>query len=197
MNRARVRGDRRVNRVRLPADRPVNPIPDSAETERLARDLLDRTRAETAQAENKAAILLAGVLAGAGGIAAAAGGGKWITVHRPWYITVPFWAAAAAVLAAIVCLAAAIYPRGRVQTAQKLTTIGYFGDVVTLDSPSQLRGLLTDSGTRLLDVWIDQIWQTSAIVSRKYRFVRWSVRLLGVALAFTMVVVVATTIRSH
>jgi hypothetical protein len=191
---AQASGD--VNQLRLPGDLFVNPTPSSAETERLAKDLLDRTRAETTQAENKAAILLAGILAGAGGIAAA-NGGKWIPVHRPWYITGPFWAAAAAALAAIACLAAAVYPRSRVQKDQKLTAIGYFGDVTALDSPSQLRGLLSESGTRLVDVWIDQIWQTSAIVSRKYRFVRWSVRLLGVALALAVVSVVVTTIRSR
>lgn len=187
---------RRGERVQLTQDLPVNAIPSPGETERLVKDLLDRTRAETTQAENKAAILLAGILAGAGGIAAA-DGGKWIPVHRPWYVTAPFWAAAAAVLAAIACLAAAIYPRGRLQTAQKLTNIGYFGDVVALDSSSQLRGLLSESGTQLLDVWIDQIWHTSAIVSRKYRFVRWSMRLIGAALALTVVVVVATTIRNR
>jgi len=191
---AQVSGD--VNRLRLPGDLFVNPTPNSAETERLAKDLLDRTRAETTQAENKAAILLAGILAGAGGIAAA-DGGKWIPVPRPWYITVPFWAAAAAVLAAIACLAAAVYPRSRVQKDEKLTAIGYFGDVTAVGSPRQLRSLLSESGTQLLDVWIDQIWQTSAIVSRKYRFVRWSVRLLGVALALAVVSIIMATIRSR
>ncbi len=166
---------------------------NSAETERLAKDLLDRTRAETTQAENKAAILLAGILAGVGGIVAA-GGGKLISGHRPWYITVPFWAAAATVLIAIVCLAAAIYPRRRSRSGQRLSEIGYFGDVAALESPIQLHRLLSESGIRLLDVWIDQIWQISALVSRKYGFVRWSVRLLAVALALTVVTVVATLV---
>jgi hypothetical protein len=174
----------------------VNPTPRSAGTERLAKDLLDRTRAETTQAENKAAILLAGILAGAGGIAAA-DGGKWIPIHRAWYISLPFWAAAAAVMAAIVCLAAAVYPRGRVEAAQKPTVVGYFGDVVALDSSSQLRGLLSESATQLVDVWIDQIWQTSAIVSRKYQLVRWAVRLLAVALALAVTVAAAAAISSR
>jgi hypothetical protein len=191
---AQVSGD--VNPLRLPGDLFVNPTPSSAETERLAKDLLDRTRAETTQAENKAAILLAGILAAAGGIAAA-DGGKWIPAHRPWYITVPIWAAVAAALAAIACLAAAVYPRSRAQENKELTLIGYFGDVTALGSPNELRSLLSESGTKLLDVWIDQIWQTSAIVSRKYRFVRWSVRLLGVALALAVVSIIVATIRSR
>jgi hypothetical protein len=171
----------------------IGRLMDSAETERLAKDLLDRTRAETTQAENKAAILLAGVLAGAGGIVAA-GGGKLISAHRPWYVTVPLWAAAATTLAAIACLAAAIYPRSRPHIDQRLSEIGYFGDVAALDSPIQLRTMLSESGTQLLDVWIDQIWQTSALVSHKYQCVRWSVRLLAVALALAIVALVVTAV---
>jgi hypothetical protein len=163
---------------------------DSAENERLAKDLLDRTRTETTQAENKAAILLAGILAGAGGIVAA-GGGKLIAAHREWWVIAPFSAATAATLTAIVCLAAAIYPRNRSRVDQQLSEIGYFGDVAALDSPVQLRSLLSMPGTQLLDIWIDQIWQTSALVSRKYLFVRWSLRLLAAALALMVVTVVA------
>lgn len=183
------------------ADRPARPDDWSgpprpgpaqppSQAQRLAKDLLDRTRAETTQAESKAAILLAGILAAAGGIVAA-GGTRLVSAHRPWYIAAPFWAAVAATLAAIVCLAAAIYPRSRSRNDQKLSEIGYFGDVVALGSPIHLRSLLSESGTELLDVWIDQIWQTSILVSRKYLFVRWSVRLLGVALTLTVVTVVA------
>jgi Pycsar effector protein len=175
-----------VTRIRLPE-----------ESERVAKDLLDRARAETTQAENKAAILLAGVLASAGGIAAAVSGGKWAVVGQPWYVTVPFWGAAAATLATVACLASAIYPRSRAHPAQRLTPIAYFGDVVALDSPAQLRELLAGSGAQLTDIWIDQVWQTSLIVSRKYRLVRWSVRLLGVALALAVIVVIGAAARSY
>lgn len=195
MNRARRRKDSREGRDQLARDLSLKAIPNPGETERLVKDLLDRTRAETNQAENKAAILLAGILAGAGGITAA-DGGKWVLIHRPWYIALPSWFAIATVLAAVACLAAAIYPRGRARNAQRLTNIGYFGDVVALESSSQLRRLLSEPGIQILDVWIDQIWQTSAIVSRKYRFVRWSVCLLGVALGLAVLLVVAT-IRSR
>jgi hypothetical protein len=175
----------------------VNRVSRSEEIERLANDLLDRTRTETVQADNKASILLAGVLAVAGGTAAALGAGKWRPIEQPWYIAVPFWAAVAAALASITCLAAAIYPRRRIQTAYKPTTVGYFGDVAALDSPDQLHGLLTTSATRLLDIWIDQIWQMSAIVSRKYRLVRWSVRFLGAVLVLAIIVLVVATISGR
>jgi pycsar effector protein len=174
----------------------ANPAPAAEPAERLAKDLLDRTRAETTQAENKAAVLLAGVLAGTGGIAAAVGG-KWHPQDRPWYVIALFSVAAIAALLAIICLTAAIYPRGRAQPDHKLTTIGYFGDVLMLDSPGQLRVLLSQPDTRLLDVWTDQIWQASLIVGHKYRFIRWSIRLLGVALAFAVGVVIVTTARGR
>ena len=139
--------------------------------------------------------MLAGILAATGGIAAAVGG-KWNPDHRPWYIILLFCAAAVAVLMAISCLAAAIYPRSRVHADHKLTTVGYFGDVLMLDSLGQLRDLLSDSHTRLLDVWTDQIWQMSAIVDRKYRFIRWAICLVGVALLVTIIMVIAITVRS-
>ena len=103
----------------------------------------------------------------------------------------------AATLVAVACLASAIYPRSRAHPAQRLTPIAYFGDVVALDSPSQLRELLGESDTQLADVWIDQVWQTSAIVSRKYQLVRWSVRMLGAALSLAVVIVIEATVGSH
>ena len=171
---------------------PEQPGRHTAETERLVKDLLDRTRAETTQAENKAAILLAGILADTGGIAAA-DGDKLISVSRPWYTTVPLWAAAATILAAIVCLAAAIYPRSGTRTDDRLATIGYFGDVAALGSPLELHNLLSEPGRRVQDVWIDQVWQTSALVSRKYRLVRWALRLLAVAVTLAVITVVLAT----
>jgi hypothetical protein len=175
----------------------VNRVSHSEEIERLANDLLDRTRTETVQADNKASILLAGVLAVAGGTAAALGAGKWRPIEQPWYVAVPFWTAVGATLASITCLAAAIYPRRRVQTSHKPTTVGYFGDVAALDSLDQLQTLLTSPGTRLIDVWIDQIWQMSAIVSRKYRLVRWSVRFLAAVLSLAIIVLIGATISGR
>jgi Family of unknown function (DUF5706) len=175
----------------------VKPGPDLSMTESLARDLLDRTRAEITQADSKAAILLAGVLAVSGGIVAAIGGGKWAPDHQAWYVAVPFWAAAAAGLAAIACLAAAIYPRSRPHLSGRVTAVGYFADVAALDSPGQLRGLLSDPGTQLLDVWVDQIWRISAIANRKFQLLRWAVTLLGTALVLGMVAVAVAAIAGR
>ena len=175
-----------MNRARLPE-----------EAKQVAKDLLDRARAETTQAENKAAILLAGVLAVVGGISAAIGGGKWAVVRQPWYVATPFWAAAAATAAALTCLASVIYPRGRARKSGRLTEVAYFGDVVALDSPAELHSLLSQPDVQLSGIWIDQVWQMSRIVSRKYRLVRWAVWLLGTAAALGAIVLIEVTVRSR
>jgi hypothetical protein len=175
----------------------VNRVALSEEAKHVAKDLLDRARAETTQAENKAAILLAGVLAAVGGITAAIGGGKWAVVRQPWYVATPFWAAAAATAAALTCLASVIYPRGRARQGGRLTRVAYFGDVVALDSPAELHSLLSQPDVQLSDIWIEQVWQMSRIVSRKYRLIRWAVWMLSVASASGAIVLIETTVRSH
>lgn len=175
----------------------AHPATFSKEAESVAKDFLDRVRAEITQAENKASILLAGVLASVGGISAAVGGVRWAILHQPWNIAVPFWLAMVTTLAAIICLAAVIYPRNTPRPAQRLTPIAFFGDIVALESPEELRGLLAMPDSRLLDLWIDQIWQTSAIVSRKYTFIRWAVRFLGATVALAVLIVLQIAAAAH
>jgi pycsar effector protein len=163
--------------------------PASLESERLALDLLERSRAEVLHADSKAAVLLAGVLAAAGGVAAAIGAGKWTPAQQPWPVAVLFWTAAATTLAAITFLAAAIYPRRRVAAAQN-NVIGHFGDVTALGSVDRLRDRLSVPGAKVLDVWIDQIWQISLIAERKHNCVRTSIKLLGLSTVLASVVVI-------
>jgi Family of unknown function (DUF5706) len=121
---------------------------------------------------------------------------KWAVVRQPWYVATPFWAAAAATVAAVTCLASVIYPRSRARQSERLTKIAYFGDVVELDSPAQLHSLLHQPDVQLSDIWIDQVWQMSQIVSHKYQLVRWAVWLLGSALALEAIVLVEAAVRS-
>jgi uncharacterized membrane protein len=175
----------------------VNRVKLSEEAERVAKDMLDRVRAETTQAENKSAILLAGVLAAVGGVSAAIGGGKWAVIRQPWFIATPFWAAVAAMAAALTCLASVIYPRGTLRRSERLAKVAYFSDVVAVESPAELHKLLSRPDAQLSDIWIDQVWQMSRIVSRKYRLIRWAVWLLGSALALGAIVLIGTTVRSR
>ena len=129
----------------------------SGQTERFAKDLLDRAREEISYAENKASILLAGVLAVSGGIVAAISSADWPVLHQSPYVEVPFWAAVAAAIAAITGLGASIYPR-MPRAAGRVGSVAFFGDVAALESPAQLRGLLTDPAMTVLDTWVDQLW---------------------------------------
>jgi Family of unknown function (DUF5706) len=155
---------------------------DAEERERYAKDLLDRAREDLGHAENKASILLAGVLAATGGITAAISGGHWSVLRQPAWIAVPFWTAAAATIAAVTGLAWAIYPRIAPRGATLPSRAGFFGDVAALESPAQLRELLLGPATTVFDIWVEQVWRISLIVDLKYRLICWSIRLLGCAL---------------
>jgi hypothetical protein len=165
----------------------------AGERERFAKDLLDRAREEIAYAENKASILLAGVLAATGGVCAAIGGGHWAVLRQPAWIEVPFWIAAVATVGAITGLAWGIYPRIAPRDVTRPPSVGFFGDVAAMGSAAQLRGLLLDPAMTVFDTWVDQVWQTSLIADRKYRLIRWSIRLLGCALLLGVITVLGVT----
>jgi hypothetical protein len=148
--------------------------------EELAADLLGRTRAETAQADNKAAILLAGVLAMTGSGWAVLSSSSWNPLSQGSLVTVFFWASLASVLGAVGCLAGALYPRQRSGRAAP-GFVGYFEDVVALGSVVELKQSLRRPELDLLDVWADQIWQLCRIVQRKYSLIRWAIRFIGSA----------------
>ncbi len=167
--------------------------PSKSEAERIVGDLLHRTRAETARADNKASILLAGVLALAGGMTAALGAARWSPDQLPWLLLVPFWLAVGSALAGVVLLTAAVYPRATAERPDGPAVIGFFGDVTALGSVNELRRALEESELRLLDVWVDQTWQASRIIAAKYGCIRWAVRALplggacgGLVLAITV-----------
>lgn len=142
--------------------------------QQLARELLDRTRAEVDRADNKASIVLAAVLAVAGALVATGVAVGWSPARSPVLVQVFFWPGALGGLAGIALLGAAVYPRMRVHPPET-RTLGYFGDVVALRSVDGLRAALRDPAARSFDGAVDQIWQVSHIVDRKYRLIRGAV----------------------
>ncbi|MFI5694826.1 Pycsar system effector family protein [Kribbella sp. NPDC051586] len=145
------------------------------------RDLLDRTRTEIVQADSKAAILLAGVLAMVGSSWAVLSAQSWRVTGQPPSVAVLFWIAALATFASIGCLAAALYPRRRAVRRRNAGVIAYFDDVAELGSVVDLKRALRSSELELFDVWADQVWQLSRIVRAKYRLIRWAIRGVGTA----------------
>lgn len=166
------------------------------QTERFAQDFLDRARADIAHAENKASILLAGILAAVGGVTAAISAAKWRVIRQPPYVTVPFWGAVATIVAAIICLICAVYPRTAPRARARPGLVAFFGDVIDLESPVELHELLSASAARLIDILVDQIWQVSAIAVHKYRYVRWSVRLLGCTVYLAVIAEIGAAVHA-
>jgi hypothetical protein len=79
-----------------------------------------------------------------------------------------WWVGAATASAAILLLSAAIYPRTKRRDGQP-SVIAFYGDVVRLTERIELLTALQRSARRDVDLLIDQIYQVSRIVKRKYR----------------------------
>lgn len=153
------------------------------------RDLLERTRAELSLADNKASILLAGTLAGAGGASAAVGSAGWSLSSQPTYSEVLFWLLVLAAAASLSFSGAAIYPRFAGLRGKAIRT-GYFGDVARYASATEFSETLKSGVISPDNEWDDQIWQLSNIIIRKYTLVRRGMNALGVALMIGLVLLI-------
>jgi hypothetical protein len=145
-----------------------------------ARDLLDRTRAEVSLADNKASILLAGVLAAAGGVSAALVAGGWSPGGESRFTALLFWGCALFLVGTVVCLALVVYPRQVTGPERSSTVLGYFADVAALPGPNALHDALADDRRDHFEVVVDQLWRISRIVARKYGYLQLGMRLLAI-----------------
>ncbi|HEY7812397.1 MAG TPA: Pycsar system effector family protein [Nakamurella sp.] len=145
-----------------------------------AQDLLDRTRSEVSLADNKASILLAGVLAAAGGISAALVAGGWSPVGENRFTALLFWGCVLFLIGTVVCLALVVYPQQVGNPGRSGKVLGYFGDVAALPGPDALRDALAYDRSDHFEVVIDQLWRISRIVARKYGFLQLGMRLLAI-----------------
>lgn len=154
----------------------------------LVQSLLNEAREELGRADNKASILLAasGLIVGA--LIAAVLAGSWSPAQLSAVTAWIWWIACVFLAAGIACLGTAIYPR----TSRPLKLpdfVAYFGDVVALKCRADLERAISrtahTSGSRNLD----QLELISAIVSKKYRYLR--LALLSFALGAVLFVAVA------
>jgi Family of unknown function (DUF5706) len=133
-----------------------------------AERVLGWGREELNRADTKASILLAGSIAVVAAVIAGVIAGGWSpTMLTDWREPL-WWAGTAAAGVAILFLAAAIYPRTKRRGGQP-SVIAYYGDVVGLTDRIELLTALERSARRDVDRLIDQIYQVSRIVKRKYR----------------------------
>lgn len=167
--------------------------PDRIDVGRRTSELLERTSGEAERADTKASILLAGLLAVAGGVSALLSGAKWDPAAQPTLVQIPWWAAVVAALAGLVCLGSAVYPRAH-QANPHRKALGYFGDIVALPSIDALSQRLRATPDDELDRTVDQLWQLSHIVSTKYRLIRWAIHGISLSLLFLLTVLVTVSL---
>jgi hypothetical protein len=85
------------------------------------------------------------------------------------------------VLVAIGLLGAVLYPRRHRPGPRR--GVAYFGDVVRLPSADALREALLDPASSAFEATVDQLWQSSWIVARKYALLRAAIGVLAVGVA--------------
>jgi hypothetical protein len=133
-----------------------------------AERVLTWGREELNRADTKASILLAGSIAVVAAVIAGVVAGGWSpTMLTDWREPL-WWVGAATASAAILLLSAAIYPRTKRRDGQP-SVIAFYGDVVRLTDRIELLTALQRSARRDVDLLVDQIYQVSRIVKRKYR----------------------------
>lgn len=136
----------------------------------FCRQLLDETRHEIDRADTKASILLAaaGVVA-AVFVAALVSGGLDPTRARG-LVQVAGGAAAALVVAGVTLLGAAVYPRIHRATVGRAR---YFMDIAQYNSVAELRSAVATEQADVDGRNLQQLFDLSKIVRRKYRCTRW------------------------
>jgi hypothetical protein len=160
---------------------------------RRIAELLQRTAKEAERADTKASILLAGVLAVAGGVSALLSGMHWDPSAQSIVVQLIWWGAVGAGVAALVLLAAAVYPRSHRDDGQR-AHVGYFGDVLRFRSAEELGQHLRNRPGDAQTIDVDQLWQLGHVVGTKYRYIRLAIDALGVMLTLLVVLPVASAV---
>lgn len=144
--------------------------------------VLAEAREELTRADTKAQVLLG--IAGLG-IGAVSGGllaGSWSPLKLHPGVQWLWWAGAGCALAALFCLAQAVYPR----ITKRSSGISYFGDVRRYKSTAEIIDALRRTADGDLTELAEQIRIVSAIVVRKYTLIRWGFWLLLIAVVATV-----------
>jgi hypothetical protein len=150
--------------------------PESAEArERYTRALLESAREERALADTKASLLLASVgVAVSVGVSAALGG-SWTPSNLAAVPGGLWWMATAAVIAGVLLLAGAVYPRLRQEeTAESTGTVVTFLEINRVGDLPGLRAALTRSADEEFDTLSRQLRVMSRLVERKYVLIQWA-----------------------
>lgn len=151
--------------------------------------LLTQAREELNKADAKAQVLLGVVGLGVGAVVGGLLAGSWSPFRLSPWIQWAWWLGAASAVAALVCLAGAVYPRTGPDKASDGRGISYFADVRRYHSAQAVADVLRRSPNHDLLRLAGQIKQISRIVTRKYQLIRWGFWLLLAAILLSITAV--------
>ena len=143
-------------------------------------DLLKDAREELGRVDSKAALLLAGVGVVAGALLAGLLNGKWTPFSLDSRVEWAWWLGLGAASGGIFSIAAAVYPYTGRDTALHAGPPMYYGDVAAYKDVDAFRKAIADTPS-IQDRLVDQTFQISKIVQRKYKLLRRGLLLLLLA----------------
>ncbi|GAA3005980.1 Pycsar system effector family protein [Streptosporangium longisporum] len=160
------------------------PPPRDRDAQARARGarLFTEAREELNRADTKAQVLLGVAGLGIGAIAGGLLAGNWSPMKLHVGLQWLWWVGAVCALAALVCLAGAVYPR----ITKRALGFTYFGDVNRYGSAVKIANALRKHDDEDLTALAEQIRTISVIVTRKYRLIRWGFWLLLISIGSTV-----------
>lgn len=156
-----------------------DPTPHERDTAALAAEMLAEVREEIDRADQKASLLIGSLGIAFSIVLSGLLGGSWNpALLGP--VAVAVWALCAiAGSGAVLAAALAVWPRASPPSGKGAIT--YWGLVQGFSSPLELADALTERGLHAPERTYQQLLVLSALVQRKYRAIRWSMILAGIA----------------
>lgn len=200
MGNARLRfaGLLRRSRPYVPADTSAAATTAHAENPAISylSDLLEDTRDELSRVDSKAALLLAGAGVVAGALLAGLLNGKWTPFSLNDRVEWLWWLGVGAASGGILSIAAAVYPYTGRPVAAHAGAPTYYGDVAAYKDIETFRQAIADA-PNTHDRLVDQTFQLSKLVRRKYQLLRHGLHLLLLGIVACVSVVVINVPLSH
>ncbi len=157
---------------------PAEKAPDAA-ADALAATMLSEVTAEIAHADEKASLLIGSLGIAFSIVLSGLLGGDW-TPGTLSPVGLALWVGgAAAAILSVVAAALAVWPRLSRPPANGV--IAFWGHVQGYSSHRELRTALAEHAIREPERTYQQLYVLSAVVQRKYRHIRWSMLLAGIA----------------
>ncbi|MFF8655331.1 Pycsar system effector family protein [Streptomyces huasconensis] len=148
------------------------PPPDAPLRNRAAERLLAGVRAETARADNKAAVLVAALGMTAGVFSGLLAGRQWTPGALSGPGTIIWWSGSAALALSLFSLLLAVLPRYRTRSWRPGQPLSYFGDIQQAARAGQLVTALADTEREPTAGLAATLAEISHIAMRKHQWIR-------------------------